>query len=62
MLNRRGFLGSIAGCAVAAVVPLGALAEVPDYIDVRDWGAVADGITDDGPALRAALNAQHKEG
>ncbi len=32
MVTRRGFLGSVAGCAVAAVVPLGAfVSTVPSF-------------------------------
>ena len=63
MTTRRGFLGamlslvaapSVAGFAPSAV----AVAVAPGrYINVLDYGAARDGITDDGPAIRRALAA-----
>lgn len=69
-LNRRRLL-----CAAAAMVPAMAAeaaqgegnAAMPDeVVDVRQFGAKADGVTDDAPAFNAALRSlrerQHKLG
>lgn len=33
----------------------GAISKLADWVSVKDFGAVGDGVTDDGPALTAAL-------
>ena len=63
MTTRRSFLGamfalaaapSVAGFSPRAV----AVAVAPGrYLNVLDYGASRDGITDDGPAIRRALAA-----
>ena len=37
--------------------PTKSVAAQPDTLNLRDFGAVGDGITDDGPALQSALDA-----
>lgn len=62
-LSRRRFLGAAAlGIGAAAVAPARALARSgryvdpgPPLLDLRSFGVVADGRTDDGPALARAF-------
>lgn len=61
MTTRRDFLESMLALAaapsVAAFAP-SAVAVAPEcHLNVMDFGAVRDGITDDGPAIRRALTA-----
>lgn len=36
-------------------VSRGAISKLADWVSVKDFGAIGDGVTDDGPALTAAL-------
>ena len=59
-LTRRRFLGAAAaGATAVALLPRAALARYVDpgplQIDLRGFGVVADGRTDDGPALARAF-------
>lgn len=58
-VGRRALLGALATIPLGAAIAANAgqaRAEGPGLvIDVRDRGAAGDGITDDGPAIRAAV-------
>src|SRR5215203_5203522 len=47
----------IAPLAAAAGAPPRSLPAAPQTFNLADFGAVGDGVTDDGPALQAALDA-----
>ena len=59
-LSRRSFLGagatSLAGCALSTSRRV-SREEGLRSVDLLDFGAVGDGLTDDGPALARALSA-----
>ena len=71
-MNRRSFLKSVIGTAVAVAVPAAPFVwrENADYTidlsyppnDVRRYGAKGNGIHDDGPALTAALQWAERQG
>ena len=69
-LTRRRFLGFAAlGLGAAAVTPAAALARSrryvdpgPPLLDLRSFGVVADGRTDDGPALARAFVSLKRAG
>jgi hypothetical protein len=53
--DRRGFLAKAAALGATAALPAGlaspAAAEPTEWLNVPDFGARGDGVTDDGPAL-----------
>ncbi len=61
MTTRRNFIGLVAVCAAAAAIPLDPLGAAPEHWikwnNVRDFGAVGDGVTDDTAAIQAAIDA-----
>lgn len=68
-LTRRGMaslmLGAplvLAGSEVAAAAPLQASPPTPWWVNVKDHGAVGDGIADDTAEIQAAINAVRTAG
>src|SRR5262245_1972468 len=53
--------GLIATSSIARAAPAGAPSRGP-YFDVRDFGAIGDGKTDDTRALQRGLDATHQAG
>ncbi|MDT5214314.1 MAG: hypothetical protein QOK18_2553 [Mycobacterium sp.] len=62
MMSRRGLLASVPGIAAALAVLAGHQLYVGHTIDVRDFGARGDGVTDDSQAIQDAVAALRSNG
>lgn len=51
-----------AACLLATALPLPASPDFASLISVRDYGAVGDGVTNDAPAINAAIAACKQDG
>jgi polygalacturonase len=75
-MDRRGFLGSmLAACAAPAIVRADSLMRVipistivipaktiMGMVNVRDFGAIGDGVTDDTKSIQAAMQYANRYG
>ena len=62
MMSRRGLLASVPGVAAALAVLVGYQHRLWRHIDVRDFGARGDGVTDDSEAIQTAARALRSGG
>lgn len=61
MLSRRSLLASVSAAAAVAVLP-GCRGSGSGVVDVRQFGARGDGVTDDSQAIQAAVAALRSKG
>ena len=66
-MKRRSFLKLVATASAGVIFAPSYVLRTPQFlyrkfINVRNYGAVGDGVTDDGPAIQRAMNALAPDG